>query len=85
MTPLGNKLGDYSAGENYSSDLDEEQYSWEEKYSIGMLNDNSAGDTVVMLAVLIDYAGDEKNTPRTIFPWLLAEDNPLISSCGHIL
>ena len=27
MTPLGNKLGDYSVGSDYSSGLAEEQYS----------------------------------------------------------
>ena len=38
---------------------------------------NSAGDTVVMLEVLMDPAGDRKTLPRTIFPWLLVEDNPV--------
>ena len=38
-----------------------------------------AGDTIVMLEVLIDFAGDKKTSPRTIFPWLLAEDNLVIS------
>ena len=55
---------------------------WEERYSVEMFDDNSAGDTVVMLEVLIDSAGDKKTSPRTIFPWLLAEDNPVISSGG---
>ena len=40
---------------------------------------NFAGDTVVMSEVLIDFAGDKKTSPRTIFSWLLAEDNPVIS------
>ena len=44
-----------------------------------MLDDNSAGDTVVMLEVLVDSDGDKNISPRTIFPWLLAEDNPVIS------
>ena len=39
----------------------------------------SLGDTTVMLEVLIDFAGDKKTLPRTIFSWLLAEDNPVIS------
>ena len=38
-----------------------------------------AGDTVVTLEVLIDFAGGKKTSPRTIFPCLLAEDNPVIS------
>ena len=36
---------------------------------------NFAGDTIVMLEVLIDFAGDKETLQRTIFPWLLAEDN----------
>ena len=40
---------------------------------------NFAGNTVVMLEVLIDFAGDKKTALATIFPWLLAEDNPVIS------
>ena len=43
---------------------------------------NFAGDTIFVLEVLIDFAGDKKTSPRTIFPWLLAEDNPVISSSG---
>ena len=38
-----------------------------------------AGGTLVVLEVLIDFAGDKKTSSRTIFPWLLAEDNPVIS------
>ena len=52
---------------------------WGERYSVEMFDDNFAGDTIVMLEVLIDSAGDKKTSPRTIFPWLLAEDNPVIS------
>ena len=40
---------------------------------------NFAGDTIVVLEVLIDFAGDKKTLPRTIFSWLLVEDNPVIS------
>ena len=36
-----------------------------------------------MLEVLIDFAGDKKTSSRTIFPWLLAEDNPVISCYGN--
>ena len=32
-----------------------------------------------MLEVLIDFAGDKKTVLTTTFPWLLAEDNPVIS------
>ena len=52
---------------------------WGERYFAGMLDGNFAGDTIVVLEVLIDFAGDKKTSPRTIFPWLLAEDNPVIS------
>ena len=38
-----------------------------------------AGDTLVVLEVLIDFAGDKKTPSGTIFPWLLAEDNPVTS------
>ena len=38
-----------------------------------------AGDILVVLEVLIDFAGDKKTSSRTPFPWLLAEDNPVIS------
>ena len=48
------------------------------------VDDNFAGDTVVMLEVLIDSAGDKRTLPTTIFLWLLAEDNPVISSGGEI-
>ena len=40
---------------------------------------NFAGDTIVVLEVLIDFAGDKDISSRTLFPWLLAEDNPVIS------
>ena len=43
------------------------------------IDGNSAGDTVVMLEVLLDSIGDKKTLSRTIFLWLLAEDNPVIS------
>ena len=32
-----------------------------------------------MLEVLIDSAGGKKTLPRTVFPWLLAQDDPVIS------
>ena len=59
---------DYSAGNTL----------WGEEY-FAEVDDNSAGDTIVMLEVLIDSAGGKKTLPRTIFSWLLAEDNPIIS------
>ena len=43
------------------------------------IDGNFAEDAVVMLEVLVDSAGDRKTSPRTIFPWFLAEDNPVIS------
>ena len=32
----------------------------------------------------MNSAGDGKNLPGTIFPWFLAEDNPVISPCEEI-
>ena len=57
---------------------------WEERYFAGMLMITSLG-IPVMLEVLIDFAGDKKTSPRTIFPWLLAKDNPVISWWGNNL
>ena len=31
----------------------------------------------------MDFAGDKKTPSRTLFPWLLAEDNPVISCYGN--
>ena len=59
----------YTAGEQYS--VGREIFCWDD--------DNSSRDTIVMLEVLIDSAGDKKTSPRMIFPWILAEDNPVIS------
>ena len=62
-----------------------------EQYSVGReilcwdIDDNSTGDTVVTLEVLMDFAGDKETSTRTIFPWLLAEDNPVISWWGNNL
>ena len=55
---------------------------WGERYFAEMFDDNFVGDTVDVLEVLIDSAGDKKTSPRTIFPWLLAEDKPVINSGG---
>ena len=54
---------------------------WGERYFAGMLMVTSLG-IPLRLEVLIDFAGDKKTSPRTIFPWFLAEDNPVISSGG---
>ena len=53
------------------------------------IDGNSAGDTVVTLEVLLDFVGDRKTSSGTIFTWLLAEDNPVISRSlnkagGHV-
>ena len=47
-------------------------------------DDNSAGDTVDKLCWRFDELrwGIGRASPRTIFPWLLAEDNLVISSGG---
>ena len=81
MTPLGNKLGEWNIlqGEKYSDDLAGEQYSMGREILCWGVDDNFAGDSVVMLEALIDFAGDKKTLSQTIFPWLLAEDNPVIS------
>ena len=69
-------------GENYSSDLAGENTLCEERYFAEMLYENSDGDTIVELRLggLRNSAGDRNTSPRTIFPWQLAEDNPVISS-----
>ena len=40
---------------------------WGERY-FAEVDGNSAGDTIVTLEVLIDFAGDRKTSTRTIFP-----------------
>ena len=59
---------------------------WEERY-FAEVDDNSAGDTYwrVMLKGLMNSTGDRKTSPGTIFPWQLAEDNPVISWWGNNL
>ena len=42
------------------------------------VDDNLLG-IPLLLEVLMDFAGDKKASSRTIFPWLLAENNPVIS------
>ena len=51
------------------------------------VDDNSAGDTIVELCWKICWTplGDRKTSPGTIFPWQLAEDNPVISWWGNNL
>ena len=87
MTPLGNKLGDgLLCGEKITlAILLGKNTLWEERYFAEMFDDNSAGDTIDMLEVLLDSAGDKKTSPRTTFSWLLAEDNPVISWWGNNL
>ena len=81
ITPLGNKLGEWITlrADNYYSDLAGEQYSVGREVLCWDVDGNSAEDTVVMLEVFTDFAGDRKTSPRTIFPRLLVEDNPVIS------
>ena len=69
----------YSAGRNDSSDLAGEPYSVGREILCWDVDGNFVGDTIVMMEVLIDSAGDGKTSSGTIFPWLLAEDNPVIS------
>ena len=52
---------------------------WGKRYFVEVDEDNSAGDIFAVLEVLIDFAGDKKTVSTTISPWLLAEDNPVIS------
>ena len=42
-----------------------------------------AEDTLVVLGVLLDFAGDKRISSRTLFPRLSAEDNPVISCWGN--
>ena len=66
-------------GGKYSNDLAGKQYSVGREILCWNVDGNFAGDTIVVLEVLIDFAGDKKTSSRTLFPWLLAEDNPVIS------
>ena len=63
MTPLGNKLDEEITlrGENYSSDLAGEQYSVGREVRCWDVDGNFAGDSVVMLEVLVDFARDKKD------------------------
>ena len=81
---MGNKLDDEITlrGENYSSDLAGEQYSVGREVLAGILMVTSLG-IPLMLEVLIDFAGGKKTLSGTTFPWLLAEDNPVISWWGN--
>ena len=49
------------------------------------VNGNFAGDTVDKFCWKMNSAGDRKTSPRTIFPWQLAEDNPVIPWWGNNL
>ena len=77
MTPLGNKLCWRDSLQGMNS-VGKERYFAE-------VDDNSAGDTIVELCWKINSAGDRKTSPGTIFPWQLAEDNPVISWWGNNL
>ena len=78
---MGNKLGEWITlrGEKYSNDLVGEQYSVGREVLCWNVDGIFVGDTMVVLEVLIDFVGDKKTSPRTLFLWLLAEDNPVIS------
>ena len=41
--------------------------------------DNNLLGIPLLLEVLMDFVGDKKTSSRTLFPWLLTEDNPVIS------
>ena len=64
---------------SYSSDLAGEPYSVGREVFCWDVDGNLVGDTIVVLEVHLNFAGDEKTSPRTISLWLLAEDNPVIS------
>ena len=66
-------------GGSYSSDPAGEQYSVGKEVLCWNVDGNFAGDTIVMLELLMESAGDKKTSLGTIFPWILAEDNPFIS------
>ena len=82
---MGNELGEWITlrGENHSDDLAGEQYSMGREVLCSDIDGNFAGDTIVMLEGLMDSAGDRNTSSGTIFPWFLAEDNPVISSGGE--
>ena len=60
---IGDKLGEWITlrGEKYSNDLAGEQYSVGKEVLCWDVGGNFAGDTVVMLEVLLDSAGDKKD------------------------
>ena len=62
----------------YSNGLAGKQYSVGERYFAELLIITCWGYPV-LLEVLIDFAGDKETFSGTIFSWLLAEDNPVIS------
>ena len=67
-----------SAGrKRYSSDHAGKQYSVGNRDAL--LNVDSLLRIPLLLEVLIDFAGDRETLSTTLFPWLLAEDNPVIS------
>ena len=65
-------------GGKHSNDLAGKQYSVGREILL-LSVDNLLGDTLVVLEVLIDFAGGKRTSSRMTFPWLLAEDNPVIS------
>ena len=81
MTPLGNELGEWITlrGENYSNDPAGKQYSVGREIFCWNVDGNFDGDTIVVLEVLIDFAGDRRLCRGRSFRGLLAEDNPVIS------
>ena len=79
MIPLGNKLVEEITLRGITlAILLGNNTLWGERYFVEMLMVTLLG-IPLMLEVLIDSTGDKKALPRTIFPWLLAEDNPVIS------
>ena len=51
----------------------------------GFAKVNPSGDYIdkLWLGNLMNSAGDRKNFGEPDLPWLLAEDNPVISPCGE--
>ena len=81
MTSLRNELGEWKIlrGGKYSDDLAGEQYSvGGERYFAGMLIIICWG-YLCCIGSVDGLRWGKKTLSRTLFPWLLSKDNPVIS------
>ena len=74
--------GRFCREKRYSSDHAGKQYSVGRGMLCWIVDNNLLGMSL-LFEVLMDFAGDTKASLTTLFPWLLAEDNPVISYWGN--